>query len=90
MLYPLVLAIYAWTTRTNPIYYDNPTFAHFSTSYCALFLAVILIAICSKKDLDIFMRIGSFGVIFIMLFVIYIVYNFIYATTNTQFAFGNE
>lgn len=89
MLYPIILSIYAWITGGNPIYYANPTFGHFSQSYCALFLAAILIVICMQKDLNIFMRIGSFGVIFILLFVFYIIFNYIYATSNTTFEFGS-
>ena len=88
MFYPIVLALYKWISGSNPAYYADPTFKHFSSSYCAMMLAVLLIYICSKKDLNIFMRIGSFGVIFIMLFVLYIIYNFIAATTNTTFEFG--
>jgi len=90
MLYPLSLAMYSWVSGTSPIYYADPTFSHFSQSYCAIFLGIILIAICSKKDLGVFMRIGSLGVIFIMLFVVYIIYSFIYAEKTTQFSFGTE
>lgn len=88
MFYPIILCLYSWISGNNPTYYADPTFAHFSQSYCAIFLAIVLIAICSKKDMNIFMRIGSFGVIFIMLFVIYIVFNFFVATGNTEFEIG--
>lgn len=90
MLYPIVLAIYSWCTGTNPHYYANPTLAHFSQSYCALALAVFLIILSSKKDLSFFMRIGSLGVIFIMLFVLYIVYNFFVGVENTSYSIGTE
>jgi hypothetical protein len=90
MLYPLVLAIYSWVSNTNPIFQPDPTFKHFSMNYCAAVLAVLLIWICSKKDLSMFMRIGSFGVIFIMGFVIYIIYNFFYAIETTSFVLGTE
>ena len=90
MLYPLCLAIFSWIAGSNPTYYPNPTFAHFSQSYCAIALAAILIPICSKKDLNIFMRIGSLGVIFIVFFLLYIVVNFFKATSTTQFVIGTE
>lgn len=90
MLYPIVLAIYSWCSGTDPVYYANPTLAHFSQSYCALALAVGLIILSSKKDLSFFMRIGSLGVIFIMLFVLYIVYNFFLAVENTSYSLGTE
>lgn len=88
MLYPIVLALFSWTTNSNPEFYPDPTFAHFSMNYCALVLAIGLIWICSKKDLDVFMRIGSLGVIFIMLFVLYIICNFFQALETTSFQLG--
>jgi amino acid permease len=88
MLYPLVLAVYSWISGTSPVYYANPTFAHFSMNYCAAALAIVLIWICSKKDLSMFMRIGSLGVVFIMGFVLYIVYNFFYAVDTTTYSLG--
>ena len=90
MFYPICLAVYSWIAGTDPTYYPDPTFKHFSQSYCALFLCVILILICSKKDLDIFMRIGSFGVIFIIFFVVFIIYNFFHSETITEYVIGTE
>ena len=75
LLYPLVLAIVSWSTKSpNLKYYGTePSFEHFSTSYCAIFIALILAYLCSLKDLSIFMRVGSFGVIFVLLLIFFIV-----------------
>ena len=73
VLYPMCLAIYAWTSGTHPEYYSDPTFQHFSSSYTALVLFVVLIILCSKKDIQIFMKIGSFGVVFVVMLMIFII-----------------
>ena len=67
----------------------NPVFTEFSPAYCALFLFVILVILCSKKDMQIFMKIGSFGVIFIIILMIFIMAVGILAFTDTEFAIGS-
>jgi len=48
----------------------------------------ILILLTMKKDLSIFMRVGSFGVIFILFLMFFIVTVGIKSLTNTEFEFG--
>jgi len=45
----------------------------------------ILIALTAKKDLSIFMRVGSFGVVFILFLVTFIIVVGIQALGNTNF-----
>lgn len=47
-----------------------------------------LAVICSKKDLTIFMKVGSIGVLFVLMLIVFIIYTGIVAFTNTEFMFG--
>ena len=73
MLYPLTMAIYTWCSGNQIALSLDPTFKEWSTSYVSLLLFTILVIVCSKKDLAIFLRIGSFGVIFIIMLVVFII-----------------
>jgi sodium-coupled neutral amino acid transporter 9 len=89
LMYPVLLAIYAWISGTDPELAMDPTFKKFSSSYCALFLFVVLVLICMKKDISIFLKIGSFGVIFIIILMIFIICVGVIAFTNTEFYLGS-
>lgn len=47
-------------------------------------------AICSKKDIKIFMKIGSYGVIPVVLLMLFIMYTGIKSMTNTNFSIGSS
>ena len=49
----------------------------------------MVILVCSKKDIKIFMKIGSFGVIFVVLLMIFIIYTGIKSLTDTEFSIGS-
>ena len=85
MLYPMTLAVYAWTTKSDPIFYNDPTFDHYSTAHIAVFMLVLLTIICWKAELGFFMQISSAGVIFLVLLIIYIVQKGFEAFYNTEF-----
>ena len=51
LLYPVLLAIYSWISGEEPELNLDPDFNRFSPAYCALFLFVILVILCSKKDM---------------------------------------
>ena len=78
-----------WCTGTNYVYQYTSTLKNFSQAYCSFLLFPVLAYITSKKDLGIFMQIGSFGVIFIIFLMIYIIYVGIVAFTNTEFEIGS-
>jgi len=71
--YPIFLAIFSWTTGNKPEMINKPTFSQFSSSYTAIILFFVVIAVCSKKDLGIFMKMGSFGAIFVTMLMIFII-----------------
>lgn len=88
VLYPILLAIYVWCSGANPDYQDQPTFSTFSTSYCAIGLFPILVWLCSMKDLKVFMKVGSFGIVFVVFLMIFIVSTGIISLGNTSFSIG--
>ena len=91
VLYPMVLAITVWITGNDDtiVYHLDPTWEWFSSNYTALILFVIMTAICSKKDIKIFMKIGSYGVIFVVLLMVFIIVTGVTAMMNTDFKIGS-
>ena len=88
LLYPLTLAVYAWTSGNEPMYLMEPSLGQYSSSYCAIVLFFALAVICSKKDLSIFMKVGSIGVIFVFMLIIFIMITGIVAFSDTEFMIG--
>lgn len=84
----MILCIISWCTGETYVYQTESVFNTFSQAYCGFILYPILIALTSKKDLSIFMRVGSLGVIFIMFLMIFIVAVGIKAFGNTEFSLG--
>jgi amino acid permease len=89
MLYPMIMAIYTWISGDKITLSLDPTFKHWSISYVSLILFVALVIICSKKDLAIFLRIGSFGVIFIIMLVVFIIAMGIISLGETTWILGS-
>jgi len=81
-------------TWVSGIYYEDisalPNLREFSSSYTALFMFFALAAVCSKKDLGIFMRLGAFGVIFIVLLMAFLMAMGFIALGDTSFVLGNS
>lgn len=73
LLYPILLAIFEWLTGKHKEEITNPDFKQFSSSYTALLLFFVGILICSKKDLSIFLKIGSFGAICLIMLLIFMI-----------------
>jgi len=88
VLYPIILVIYVWISGANPVYQTKPTFSAFSTSYCAIGLFPILVWLCSKKDLKVFMKVGSFGIVFVVFLMLFIVTTGVISFGNTEFTVG--
>ena len=87
-LYPLTLALYAWTTGDDPQFHEEPTLQYYSTSYVALGLFLFLTAVCLKTDLGFFMKVSSLGVIFLLLLILFIVIKGLQSFSNTDFMIG--
>ena len=65
-----------------------PTFYHFSSAYTAVALYVIMVPICSKENLGVFLRLGSLGALFITMFIVFIVGLSIYENIDTEYKIG--
>lgn len=87
-LYPLILCIISWCSGETYTYYTKTVFNHFSQGYCGFIMYPILIALTSKKDLSIFMKVGSIGVVFILFLMVFLVAVGIKSLTNTHFSLG--
>jgi len=57
-------------------------------SYCSLVLFVVLVLINQAKDMKIFMRLSSFGVVFSIMLLVFIIGTGIFAFTDTNFSLG--
>ena len=82
VLYPDILAVYAWITHSNPEYSEE------LVGYCAMILFIILTIICNREDISIFLRLNSFGVIFVILLMVSILLTGLFAFKNTEFSVG--
>ena len=88
LLYPICMALYWWIFLSGeepPTPTVEPVFSSFSTAYTALFLYFILVLVCSKKNLGVFIRLGSLGSIFVTMFIIGIICLAFYSFNTTQY-----
>lgn len=88
LTYPIFLAIYAWTTGNHPKPITTPDLTQFSSSYTAIILFFLTVAICSKKDLAIFVKMGSFGAFAIMTLLVFIIAVGVIGLQSTTYEFG--
>ena len=87
--YALVLAIMTWCTGEQYEFQSKPVFNDFSQAYTALVLFLIVVAVCSKKDLNIFIKMGSFGALFVTTLILFITGTGVMETTKTDYVFGS-
>ena len=62
-------------------------FEEFSCSYVSLFMFVVLVLVSLKKDLSIFMRMGSIGAVCVTSLIIFVVSYSVYSISNTEYKF---
>lgn len=92
-LYPILYLIFKKGFKMD-LDYINPNespFFHietFSSSYVALLMFVILVTVSMKKDLTIFMKMGSIGAVCVTSLIIFVVAYSIYSISNTTYAFN--
>ena len=86
--YPILLSVYVWFSDKEPIAYTDPEFDHFSTAYTAIILYFILVGVSSKRNLGVFVRLGSLGAIFVTIFVMAIIVLSAYSWLNTDYQIG--
>ena len=85
--YPIFQAIYFWAkpnAEQTPIVHE-PTFKEFSSAYTACLLYPIIVAIVSKKNLGVFIRMGSMGAVFVIMMFMFIVGMGIWGIHSTEY-----
>ena len=85
MLYPMTLAVFAWTSGKDPVFYDGIALDHYCIVHVAAFMFALLTIICWKADLGFFMQVATVGVLFLMALIIYISKKGFEAMSNTEF-----
>ena len=86
LLYPIPIAIQSWVTGNNSIELNyDPDFDRFSPAYAAIIMFVVESLITSKKELGFFIKIVSYGAIFIISLIIFIICFGIYGLASTDF-----
>ena len=90
VLYPMILAVTVWITGDkDAIHYKTTAdWSWFSSDYTAILIFIVMTTICSMKSLKLFMKIGSYGVIFVCMLMIFIIYTGFDSISNTEFHFG--
>jgi hypothetical protein len=87
--YPIILAVYTWISGIQMTEQTKPTLETFSSSYTALLLFFVAVGVCSKKDLNIFIKLGSFGAFFVSMLIIFITATGIMSLSNTNYRIGS-
>ncbi len=85
-----MLALIEWIGKTPIEPITDANFSHFSLSYMALIVFAVEFTITLKKDLTIFIKLMSFGSIFIISLILFIVGFGFYAVANTDFYFNGD
>mmetsp|Transcript_5400 Transcript_5400/g.9077 ORF Transcript_5400/g.9077 Transcript_5400/m.9077 type:complete len:256 (-) Transcript_5400:765-1532(-) len=91
-IYPLIFSIlknlfkldlsYRDPNKEDPTFYD---FNHFSASYIALAMYVILVSVSMRKDLSIFIKLSSVGVVCVITLILFVICIGIYSLTNSHY-----
>ena len=80
------MAVVEWITGEEyDINTDHIYLNRFSLPYTCIIFSAILYPVIMKRDLSLFIRIGSFGVIFVCIVIVFIFSFGIYSMTNTSF-----
>ena len=74
MLYPSILYIFTGRIIEQNTMNINPSFDEFSYSYTCLLLVIVLFILGMKKDVSVFLKLSSYGVIFTFIIILFIIY----------------
>jgi amino acid permease len=77
---------YRDSQKGDPHYYD---FNHFSASYIALAMYVILVSVSMKKDLSIFIKLSSVGVVCVICLILFVVSFGFYSMSKTSYSISS-
>lgn len=68
---------------------DQPVWDQFSPAYTSIVLFLVVVAVCSKKDLNIFIKMGSFGALFVTTLILFIAGTGVLELTRTNYEVGS-
>ena len=89
-LYPVIEALIQWTTKDE---YDidlSFTLTKFSLPYTCILLSIFLYIIISFGNIKVFIKLNSYGTVFTIFIISFIVYFGFASFTNTTFVFGES
>ena len=87
-LYPIACLILNKTGFNLDASNLEPAFGKFSLIYLSIILCFALFFLIIKKDLGFLIRLSSFGIYFISLLILFVIYSGISSLINTKFHFG--
>lgn len=85
MLYPNILALLNWIFKVKLPLQEGIIFDSFSQSYCAILMYIVMVSICLKRDLSLFILMSSYGAIAIIIIALFILSVGIYSLSNTNY-----
>jgi len=89
-LFPIILAIIEVFNGDDRKLDLKPDWSQFSYSYTCLIIFVILFVLTMRKDISLFIKINSYGVIFITIIVVFILGMGFYGFSNTVYAYSES
>ena len=86
-LFPVILVVIELFTGENKQMDLSIDFDHFSYSYTCIIIMVYLFLLTNRKDMSIFIKINTFGVIFTMIIITFIITVGVQGFTNDKYEF---
>ena len=86
MLQSNILALAHWIFNANlPVINESADFTHFSLTHVSIGLYFIMLFLCMKRDLSIFIKISSYGALSIIFITLVIIGVGFYSLHNTHY-----
>ena len=87
-LFPIILFFIEITTNLERQIDTDVDFSQFSYSYTCIIVFLILFIVTAKRDLNIFVKINAFGVIFTIIIITFIIGVGIYGISTKKYSFA--
>ena len=89
-IYPCLNALIYWIFGVdNPFDPSLLTFKHFSLSYTCIIVTAVLFPVVCKRDFSVFIKINSYGVLFVIAILVFLFGYGFYSLSNTSFIISN-
>ena len=89
-LFPILSALIYWILGTDVDPNTNIRFNSFSLPYTCIVFSCLLYPMISKRDLQLFISLGSYGIVFVTIIMGFIFSFGIISFSNTKFVISNE